>query len=138
MENRDMEEFCKNSNLKWLIRVPLCYKNANKPPCIDVTLAKSQRSFQSCYAIETVLFDFDRMTVTLMKTSFWKLKPKVINYRNYKRFCNESYRNELVTEFSKPNFEKKLFRKVPWCLEQSISTHAPYKSKFVGDNHPLL
>ena len=113
MENRDMEEFCKNSNLKCLIRVPLCYKNANKPSCIDVTLAKSQRSFQSCYAIETVLFDFDRMTVTLMKTSFWKLKPKVINYRNYKRFCNESYRNELVTEFSKPNFEKNSSEKFP-------------------------
>ena len=31
VENRDMEEFCKNYNQKSLIRVPTCYKNPKKP-----------------------------------------------------------------------------------------------------------
>ena len=48
-----------------------------------------------------------------MKTSFQKLKPKDINYRNYKRFCNESYRNEIVTEFSKPYVENNSSEKFP-------------------------
>ena len=78
-----------------------------------MTLAKSQRSFQSYCAIETVLFNFDRIAVTFMKTSFQKLKPKDINYRNYKRFCNESYRNEIVTEFSKPYVENNSSEKFP-------------------------
>ena len=45
VDNRDMEEFCKNYNLKSLIRVPGCYKNPNNPLCIDLILADSQRSF---------------------------------------------------------------------------------------------
>ena len=94
-ENRDMEEFCKNYNLKSLIRVPTCYKTPKKLSCINLIQTNSQRSFQSSRAIETGLSDFHRMTVTVMKASFRKLKPKVIHYRNYKRFCNESYRNEL-------------------------------------------
>ena len=70
VENRDMEEFCKNYNLKILIRVPTCYKNPNNLWCIDLILKNSQRSFQSFCAIETDLSDFHRMTVTIMKASF--------------------------------------------------------------------
>ena len=55
-----------------------------------------------------------------MKVSFRKLKPKVINYRNYKHFCNENYRNELVTEY--------VWKKV-------LDKYAPLKSKFVPGNH---
>ena len=44
-----------------------------------------------------------------MKASFQKLKSKVINHRNYKRFCSKSYQNEPVTEFSKQHLKKKHF-----------------------------
>ena len=67
VENRDMEEFCKNYNLKSLIRVPICYKNPKNPSCVDLMLTNSQRNFQSSCAIETGLSDFRRMTVTVMK-----------------------------------------------------------------------
>ena len=94
--NRDMEEFCKNYNLKCLIRAPTCYKNPNNTSSIDVILTNFQRSFQSFCTIETGLSDFRRTTVTVMKASFRKLKPKVIYYRSYKRFCNENYRNKIL------------------------------------------
>ena len=83
VKNRDMEEFCKNYDLKSLIRAPTCYKNPNNPSCIDLILTNSQRSSQSSCAIETGLFYFHRMTVTGMKASFRKLKPKIINYKKY-------------------------------------------------------
>ena len=67
VENRDMEEFCKNYNLKSLIRVPTCYKNPKNPSFVDLMLTNSQRSLQSSCAIETGLSDFRRMTVTVMK-----------------------------------------------------------------------
>ena len=86
--------------------------------------------------METILFDFHRMTVTVMKASFGKLKPKVINYRHYKHFCNESYRNELVTEFSKQNFEtKNSTEKFLELCNNVLDKHAPRKSKFVRGNH---
>ena len=75
------------------------------------------------------------MTVTVMKASFRKLKPKIINYRNYKRFCNKSYWNELVTEFSKLFFkESSLERFLEFC-NKVLDKHAPGKSKFAQRNH---
>ena len=135
VENRDMEEFCKNYNLKSLIRVPTCYKTPKKLSCINLIQTNSQRSFQSSRAIETGLSDFHRMTVTVMKASFRKLKPKVIHYRNYKRFCNESYRNELVAEFSKQNFEENSLEKFLEVCNEVLDQHLPRKLKFVQGNH---
>ena len=135
VENRDMEEFCKNYNLKSLIPVPTCYKSPKNSLYIDLILANSQRSFQSSCTIETGLSNFHRMTITIMKASFQKLKPKVIHYRNYKRFCNESYRNELVADFSKQNFEENSLEKFLEVCNKVLDKHAPRKSKFVRGNH---
>ena len=81
VENRDKEEFFKSNNLKSLIRVPTCYKNPNSPSCIDLILINSQRNIRSSCAAETGLSDFHKMTVMVMKASFRKPKPKVINCR---------------------------------------------------------
>ena len=35
-----------------------------------------------------------------MKTSFRKLKPKIINYRKYKKFSNDIFRDTLLVELS--------------------------------------
>ena len=40
------------------------------------------------------------MVVTIMKTSFRKLKPKIINYRKYKKFLNDIFRDTLLEELS--------------------------------------
>ena len=135
MKNRDMEEFCKDYNLKSFIQVPTCYKSPNNLQCTDITLKNSQRSFQISYAIETSLSDFHRMTVTVMKASFRKLKPKIINYRNYKRFCNKSYWNELVTEFSKLFFKESALERFLEFCNKVLDKHAPGKSKFAQRNH---
>ena len=51
------------------------------------------------------------MIVTVMKASYRKLKPELINYGNYKSFCNESYQNELVTDFSRQKPKKQTKKK---------------------------
>ena len=38
--------------------------------------------FQSSGVIETGLFDFHKMTVTVIKTTFQKLGPKIIHYKD--------------------------------------------------------
>ena len=130
-ENRDIEELCKNYNLKSLIRVPTYYKNVNNPSCIDLILTNSQGSFQSSCAIETGLSDSHKMTATVMKTSFRKLKPKAIHYRKYKRFCNESYRNKLIANFSKQNFEENSLEKFLEVCNKLFDKHATSDSTFV-------
>ena len=41
------------------------------------------------------------MVLTVMKTSFDRLKPRVINYRDYKSFENKLFREDLLYELSK-------------------------------------
>ena len=41
------------------------------------------------------------MVVTIMKTCFRKLKPKIINYKKYKSCSNDIFRDSLLEELSK-------------------------------------
>ena len=83
-------------NLKNLIKVPTCFENLEKPTSIDLMLTNSYRSFQNSCAIETGLSDFHKMIVTILKTYFQKKEPKIIQYRDYKNFSEEEYREFLV------------------------------------------
>ena len=96
-----MKAFCDNYNLTSLIKRPTCYKNPNNPTCIDLILSNTPRSFQSTCVIETGLSDFHLMTLTVMKKSFRKFHPRLINYRSYKNFSNEAFRESLLENFQK-------------------------------------
>ena len=72
-----MEDFCIRFNLISLIKDPTCYKNPDNPTCIDLMLTNSPRSFQNSCVVETCLSDFHRMIVSVMKTTFQKLPPKI-------------------------------------------------------------
>ena len=47
------------------------------------------------------------MTVTLMKTFFEELQPRIVNYRDYKYFGNDKFRTDLLSEFGKANKYKR-------------------------------
>ena len=88
--------FCSNYNLTSIINKPTCYKNSDKPTCIDLILINCTKSFQNSCAIETRLSDFHKMIVRVMKTSFQKIEARVINYQDYMSFCNEGFRESLL------------------------------------------
>ena len=74
-----------------------------------------------------------------MEASFQKLKSKVINHRNCKRFCSKSYQNEPVTEFSKQHLKKNTFEKFLEVCNKVLDNHASRKSKSLQDNDsPIL
>ena len=79
-----------------MINKPACYKNPGKPSCIDLILTNCPSSFQNSSVIETGLSDFHMMIVTVMKTSYRKIEPRVINYRDYKSFSKEGFRESLL------------------------------------------
>ena len=66
-------------DLKSLIKEPTWFKNPNKLSCIDLIFTNKPRSFQHSCVIETGLSDFHKMTITVMKATFEKLQPRVVN-----------------------------------------------------------
>ena len=60
-----------------VINRPSCFKNPEKP-CIDLILTNCPRIFQNSCAIETGLSNFHKLVVTVMKTTYTKLQPKII------------------------------------------------------------
>ena len=99
-----METFCDSYSLTSLIKQSTCYKNTSHPKCIDLILTNVPRSFQITCVIETGLSDFHLMTLTVMRKSFKKLKARVINYRSYKHFSNEVFRESLLGKLSQQTF----------------------------------
>ena len=77
-----MNLFSETYNLSSLIKVPTGYKNLEKPLCVDLLLTNRPESFQSFFVVETGLSDFHKITVTVMKTLFEKVKPRVTYFRN--------------------------------------------------------
>ena len=79
-----------------MINKSTCYRNPDKLTCIDQILTNYPRFFQNSCVIETVLSDFHKMIVAVMKASYRKIEPRVINHRDYKSFSNERFRESLL------------------------------------------
>ena len=54
IEEANMKSFCENYNLKSLIKQPTCYKNPNKPTCIDLIKRSTNVSKYMCIRDRTV------------------------------------------------------------------------------------
>ena len=103
----NMKDFCDSYGLKSLIKVPTCFKNPENPSCIDLILINNPLSFQSSAVIETGISDFHKMIVTVMKTTYQKLDPKITHYRDYNTFCNHNFREHLLSALVMENFDTK-------------------------------
>ena len=101
---------CNLFNLTSLINKATCYKNPNKPSSIDLLLTNFPKNFQNSSVVETGLSNFHKIAVTVMKTNFWKLEPKVINYGHYRYFSNDRFKEKVTSESSKAVLEKRGIR----------------------------
>ena len=141
MEDSSIKIFCSNFNLTSMINKPTCYKNPDKPTCIDLILTNCPGSFQNSCVIETGLSDFHKMIVTVMKTSYRKIEPRVINYQDYKSFSNEGFRESLLE-----NLKGKLSGNSDQSFSNFINTcntvldkQLPKKKKYVrGNQSPFM
>ena len=125
-----MRNFCNSYNLNGLIKQLTCLKNPENPSCIDMILTNKPRSFQSTCVIETGLSDFHRMTVSVLKTHFCKLAPKVVTYRDFKKFENERFMDFLKLTLNSEDVE---YNKNPQLFFELFRNereyHAPKKRK---------
>ena len=111
-----MKEFRSLNELKNLINEPTCYKNSEKPTCIDLILTNQPILFQRSVILETGLSDFHLLTITEFRMSFQKCKPHIITYRKYKNYDNDVFRSEIQTFCSLNEKDLGLFEKSFACL----------------------
>ena len=127
MKEYEMKEFCEIYHPKNLIKEPTCYKNSKNPTSIDIILTNRIQSFQNSCVIETGLSDFHKMTITVLKTYFQKKSPVLIRYRNYKKFDENSFRNELLNNLETINSEPFEYNHFHNIFMSTLENHAPLK-----------
>ena len=112
-----MEELCSLNGLKNLINEPKCYKNSEKPTCIDLILTDQPTIFHDSTVLETGLSEFRFLTVPEFKMNL-KCKPHIITYRNYKNYDNDVFRSEIQSLCSLNETDLGLFRASILCTYQ--------------------
>ena len=91
---------------------------------------ESPSRFHHSKIFETGLSDFRLLTVTEFKRSFQKLKPKIINYRDYKNFDNEKFRSDIC-KMNLNTTDLEGFMKTVFHI---FNKHAPIKRKYIRAN----
>ena len=131
-----MSEFCDTYSLKSLVKEATCFKNPERPTCIDLMLTNSPRSFQNSMVVETGLSDFHKMTVTVLKMFFQKIKPKVIYYRDYKNYSNEVFIEKIVHYLDSMVFGDidNTFQSFLNACLGALNSQAPIKQKYIRAN----
>ena len=133
-EEKNMSNFLNTDHLKNIVKQKTCFKNPERPSCIDLILTNSSRSFQDTCTVETGLSDFHKLVVTVLELYFHKQKPNIQNFRDYKRFQNNLFRSELDYELSKLdvcNLESEHFVNI---FIEILNKQAPIKKKYLRAN----
>ena len=97
LESEDvLQDFLEERDLKNFVTFSTCFKSTMNPSAIDLT-NKSQ-SFQNTASVSTGLSDFHNMVLTSVKSTFQKAPPKVILYRDIKKFNKVAFKAELTSK----------------------------------------
>ena len=75
-----MKTLCGSFSLASFTKQPTCCKNSSHCTCIVLIPVNVPPSFQTTCVIETGLSDFHLMTLTAMRKSFKKLKPRLRSF----------------------------------------------------------
>ena len=142
MTNNYLEEFCKLYNLKNLIKQPTCFKNLGNSICIHHILKNHPKCFHSSSVFETILSDFHKFTLTVLRVFHAKHKPKIIQYGDFNHFDNVSFRAVLLQELPLQIVQPGEFEKIKYVSSkvlniQPISLHElrTQKSNYDTDSY---
>ena len=135
VKEKNISDFMSTYNLKSLVKQKTCFKNPDKPSCIDLILTNSPRSFQDNSVFETELSEFHKVTTTVLKQYFPKPKPKIVNYRDYRNFRNDEFRAELDNKILKCDINNIEYQHFLNIFIEILNKHAPMKTKYLRANH---
>ena len=139
MTNDSMANFASVYNFKNLIKSQTCFKSSKNPSCIDLILTNKPRSFQNSIVLETGLSDFHLLTTTVLKTTYRKKPPKVIIYRDYKKYSPYSFQRDLESSLKNKDLSKLSNDDFHSLLMRLVDNHAPQKRKYLrGNDQPFM
>ena len=98
INDKCITDFYEIYNSSSLIRESTRYKNPKNPSCIGLFLKSSPNNFQNSSKLEKGLYYFHRMMVTVMKTSFQRLLPKIRHFKDYSSYDINTFRASLFDE----------------------------------------
>ena len=137
-QKKKTSNFLNTYHLKNIVKQKTCFKNPDRPSCIDLILTNSSRSFQDTCTVETGLSDFHKLVVTVLKLYFPKQKPNIQTFRDYKIFQNDLFRSELDYELSKLDVCNLEFEHFLNIFIEVLNKHAPIKKKYLRANQGKL
>ena len=94
-------DFMSLYGLKNIVKSKTCFRSLENPSCIDIFLTNSALSFQGNTALSSGMSDCHKMVITVMKTTFQKVKARDVSYRSYTNFDDQQFKTELKSELSK-------------------------------------
>ena len=124
--------FCSIYNFCNLCDKATCCKNPENPSCIDLFLTYFPRCLQNILAIETVLCDFHRLVVIVLK--IYLPNDQIITYRNYKHLDNKGFLKEFLWEFDSLGSLAKTAEMFQNLSIGFLDKYAPEKQKYVRAN----
>ena len=131
MEEEQMKDFCEIYHLQNLIKETTCFKSVQNPTSIDLILTNKSTSFENSFALETDLSDHHKMVITVLRTSFNKIKPLNISYRSYNHIDLNTFRNDLNISLHACDTNS--------IFLSTLNKYAPTKSKAIrGINRPFM
>ena len=108
---------------------------------IDLFLTNTPLSFQKTHVSETGLREYHKLITTFFKTNFYRLRPKVLSYRNCKNFIESKFLNDLnktIISFDNENPNQN-YNVLSNRFLEVVNVHAPLKTKIVrGNDAPFV
>ncbi len=138
MEPNDsnMVTLTRDHNLYNLIKGKTCFKSQHGR-CIDLILTNKKHSFMKSQSFETGFSDHHHLIYTILKSTFTKVSPKKVVYREYKNFNEEHFLTDLNVNLNRCHpTEYQAFEDV---FVQTLDKHAPKKQKVLrANNKPYM
>ena len=105
-------------------------------------LTNKPKSFYKSHSFVKGLSGCHKLIVSILRTSFQKLPPKFVIYRNQKNFHESSFLRDLDSRLIQGELYKNCedpYTKLPEIFSEVLNNHAPLKQKSVrGDHAPFM
>jgi len=132
-QSHALSETLVSLNLQNVVTEPTCFKNVHAPTLLDAILTNNKRCIIDTLNIDVGISDCHNLVGIAVRTHVLKRGLRVISYRSYKSFDENSYINDLIAA---PFHVSEIFDEVDdkmWyhnvLLRQVIDIHAPLKTK---------
>ena len=119
-----------------MIKKPTCFKSSNGC-CIDLIVTNRKHSLMHSKSFEIGFSDHHHMIYTILKTTFTRLPPKKIIYRDYKNCSQLHFEDDLKRNLASAH--PSTYRNFESVFMKTLEENAPTKTKIVGrNNKPLM